>query len=164
RLGSDPWEREADRIAEQVMRPPGPGAQVPRREAEGSPPAGGPGQPLDPAMRAFFEPRFGFDFGRVRIHADAQAAAAAAAIPGPAPATRAGAFAAGPDIVFARGAFAPGTEEGRKLLAHELAHVAQQGAAGKNREAGSASLAGEIGHLPSNRIPLQAKDDPNQAP
>src|SRR5215470_15664646 len=38
------------------------------------------GQPLDPAARAFFDPRFGFDFSRVRIHADAAAAESAAAI------------------------------------------------------------------------------------
>jgi hypothetical protein len=157
RLGSDPWENEADRIADRVMHLPGPSAEAASSKRESGQSGGGSGQPLDPALRAFFEPRFGFDFGRVRIHADGDAAATAAAI-------RARAFTAGADIAFARGAFAPGTEEGRKLLAHELAHVAQQGAAHKNREAGCASLAGEIGALPTIHMPLQTKDDPNQVP
>jgi hypothetical protein len=33
-----------------------------------------PGQPLDSAARAYFEPRFGYDFSRVRIHNDSRAA------------------------------------------------------------------------------------------
>src|SRR6185436_9144991 len=31
---------------------------------------GSPGQPLDSATRAFMEPRFGYDFSRVRVHTD----------------------------------------------------------------------------------------------
>ncbi len=79
----------------------------------------GPGQPLNPAIRAFFEPRFGHDFSKVRIHADAQASESARAV-------NARAFTAGRDVVFGKGEYAPGTGEGRRLLAHELTHVVQQ--------------------------------------
>ena len=78
-----------------------------------------PGQALDASARAFMEPRFGRDFSQVRIHTDATAAASAAAV-------NARAYTVGRDIVFAGGAYRPGTAEGRTLLAHELAHVAQQ--------------------------------------
>jgi hypothetical protein len=78
-----------------------------------------PGQPLDPATRAYFEPRFRQDFSRVRVHADPQAAAAAESV-------RAHAFTVGHNLVFGAGRFAPASSEGRKLLAHELTHVVQQ--------------------------------------
>jgi hypothetical protein len=79
----------------------------------------GGGKPLPDATRAFFEPRFGSDFSHVRVHADARAAAAARAV-------NARAFTVGPDIVFGGAQYAPGTTEGRQLLAHELTHVVQQ--------------------------------------
>jgi Domain of unknown function (DUF4157) len=80
---------------------------------------GSSGQPLDRSTRAFMEPRFGHDFSRVRVHADTRAAESAKAV---------GAFAytVGRDIVFARGQYAPRSAAGQRLLAHELAHVAQQ--------------------------------------
>jgi hypothetical protein len=81
-------------------------------------PSGG-GEPLPGSVRAFFEPRFGHDFSRVRIHSDDRAAGDAARL-------RAQAFTIGRDIVFARARYAPETSEGRHLLAHELAHVVQQ--------------------------------------
>jgi hypothetical protein len=76
-----------------------------------------PGQPLDPVTRAFFEPRFGFDFSKVRVHVDARAAASAKAL-------HARAYTAGPHVVLAAGFSA--NAEGSKLLAHELTHVVQQ--------------------------------------
>jgi Domain of unknown function (DUF4157) len=76
-------------------------------------------QPLDPATRAFMESRFGHDFSRVRVHTDAKAAESTAGV-------RAKAYTVGQDIVFGPGRFAPGTGEGRRLLAHELTHVVQQ--------------------------------------
>lgn len=82
-----------------------------------------PGQPLPASERAFFEPRFGHDFSRVRVHTDGGADSAAQSV-------GARAFAVGRDLVFARGQFTPGTSEGRTLLAHELTHVVQQGAGG----------------------------------
>jgi outer membrane protein OmpA-like peptidoglycan-associated protein len=78
-----------------------------------------PGQPLDRAARAFFEPRFGRDFGNVRVHTDTSAADSAESI-------RALAYAAGPSIAFGRGQYQPGTFQGQSLIAHELAHVVQQ--------------------------------------
>lgn len=79
-----------------------------------------PGQPLDTGTRAFMEPRFGHDFSRVRIHTDARAAESARAV-------NALAYTVGRDLVFGMGQYAPNTPQGRKLLAHELAHVVQQG-------------------------------------
>lgn len=82
-----------------------------------------PGRPLPPATRAFMERRFGHDFADVRVHTDRRAAASARAID-------ALAYTAGPDIVFGAGQYAPRNGRGRALLAHELAHVVQQGATG----------------------------------
>lgn len=78
-----------------------------------------PGWPLDATTRAFFEPRFGHDFSRVRVHADAAAADSARAL-------QAAAFTTGNSLVFGAGRFAPATPDGRQLLAHELTHVVQQ--------------------------------------
>ncbi len=79
----------------------------------------GAGAPLDAGTRGFMESRFGHDFGRVRIHADANAAASARAV-------GAHAYTVGQDIAFDTGRYAPHSSEGRRLLAHELAHVVQQ--------------------------------------
>ncbi|MBK5124367.1 DUF4157 domain-containing protein [Burkholderia sp. R-69980] len=80
---------------------------------------GSPGQPLAAEDLAFFGPRFGLDFSRVRIHTDRVAAESAHAV-------NALAYASGADIAFAAGHYRPGSETGRRLLAHELAHVVQQ--------------------------------------
>lgn len=82
-----------------------------------------PGQQLDAATRAYFEPRFGHDFSRVRIHTDETAGRSASAI-------AAKAYAVGRHIVFGAGRYTPESREGRRLLAHELVHVVQQ----SNRE------------------------------
>jgi hypothetical protein len=66
------------------------------------------------------ETRFGHDFGRVRVHADARAAESARAV-------GALAYTVGPQVVFAAGQYRPESSAGRRLLAHELAHVVQQG-------------------------------------
>ena len=81
-----------------------------------------PGQPLDAATRGFMEPRFGHDFSRVRIHTDAKAAESARAI-------QANAYTSRQNMVFGVGQYAPTTLKGKSLLAHELAHVVQQGGA-----------------------------------
>ena len=78
------------------------------------------GQPLSADSRKLMESRFGHDFSRVRVHADAKAAESAESV-------NALAYAVGRDVVFGAGQYAPGTEAGRRLLAHELAHVLQQG-------------------------------------
>jgi outer membrane protein OmpA-like peptidoglycan-associated protein len=82
-----------------------------------------PGQPLDAATRAYMEPRLNQDFSAVRIHSDERAAASARAV-------NAQAYTVGENLVFGSGQYAPQTAQGRKLLAHELAHVAQPQASG----------------------------------
>jgi hypothetical protein len=172
----DPLEREADRVAERVMRMPAAvsvsassggeivrrtcascaredddgmtvrrmcrscsdeadreeQAELSRKERGGASTLAGtaappivrevvrsPGRPLDPATRAFFEPRFGHDFSQVRIHSDGRAAASAQAV-------NAVAYTVGKNVVFGAARYAPHTASGRGLLAHELAHVVQQ--------------------------------------
>jgi hypothetical protein len=80
-----------------------------------------PGQRLDAATRAFFEPRFQGSFAQVRIHDDARAASSARQV-------QARAYAVGHHLVFAEGQYRPDSQEGRRLIAHELSHVVQQGA------------------------------------
>ena len=92
--------------------------------AEGAPPIvhdvlRSPGRPLDPAARAFMEPRFGVDFSQVRVHDDRPASESARSV-------NALAYTVGADIVFRVGQYAPQTIAGRYLLSHELAHVVQQ--------------------------------------
>ncbi|MBU3967815.1 MAG: DUF4157 domain-containing protein [Euryarchaeota archaeon] len=77
------------------------------------------GQPLPESARVFFEPRFGLDFSGVRVHTDAKAADAARAV-------NARAFTVGRDVVFGKGEYAPMTETGKTLMAHELTHAVQQ--------------------------------------
>jgi Domain of unknown function (DUF4157) len=151
----DIYEEEADRVSEQVMRMPEPqlqracpcGGGCPKCQTEqvgqeyerlqtkriqssdtgqiAAPPIvhevlAAPGQPLDPATRIFMESRFGHDFSQVRVHADAKAAESALAV-------SALAYTAGRNVVFSAGRYEPNTSAGRKLLAHELVHIVQQG-------------------------------------
>ena len=78
-----------------------------------------PGQPLDAATRAYFEPRFGRDFSDVQVHSGPSAAQSAHDV-------NAHAYTVGHSIAFDSGRFDPGSREGRRLIAHELTHVAQQ--------------------------------------
>ena len=77
------------------------------------------GRPLEPGVRSEMEDRLGHDFSRVRVHTDARAAQSARAV-------HADAYTVGTDVVFDRGRYAPADRAGRRLLAHELAHVVQQ--------------------------------------
>jgi len=77
------------------------------------------GRPLDRATRSFFEPRFGRDFSDVRVHTDDRAAESARDVDSLA-------YTVGNSIVFRSGSFDPHSTPGRRLLAHELTHVAQQ--------------------------------------
>jgi hypothetical protein len=77
------------------------------------------GMPLDAAVRARMEPRFGHSFADVRVHADGRAAESARAV-------GAHAYAVGTHVVFGAGRYAPGSADGNRLIAHELAHVVQQ--------------------------------------
>jgi hypothetical protein len=155
----DEYEREADRVADQVMRKPGVQSSVTvqntvrrvqracldcqdelEREravyakrstdvphetstdvASYITASQGGGSPLPRDTRVFFENRFGQDLSGVRIHTGNPAAESARAI-------NAKAYTLGSNIVFNAGEYRPDSESGRHLLAHELAHVVQQGA------------------------------------
>ncbi len=120
RPGED-FEQNAARLSSRVL-------QMPEPDVQPAPPPilgevlSAPGQPLDPATRDFMERRLGHDFGPVRVHTDAKAAESARAV-------NALAYTVGRDIAFGTGRYAPRTSEGRRLVAHELAHVVQQAAA-----------------------------------
>jgi hypothetical protein len=77
------------------------------------------GRPLDQPVLAEMESFFGHDFTRIRVHTDARADTSAQAL-------NARAYTIGRDVVFAAGQYAPQTDTGRQLLAHELAHTMQQ--------------------------------------
>ncbi len=79
----------------------------------------GSGNMLPSSERAFFEPRFGIDFGEVQVHTGSEAADLAQRV-------EARAFTLGQSVVFGQGEYRPGTEAGRRLLGHELTHVVQQ--------------------------------------
>ena len=81
------------------------------------------GEKLPESEREFFESRMGHDFGDVRIHTGPEAAKVSRDV-------NAKAFTMGRDVVFGDGEYKPGTPEGRRLMAHELTHTVQQGAAG----------------------------------
>ena len=109
----DLHEQEAERLAERVTRLPGPLTQ----RANGTTPPSGAALPDE--LRSYFEPRFGHDFSRVRVHTDACAARSAQAL-------GAQAYTLGNNMVLGAGQYAPHTDAGKHLLAHELAHVVQQ--------------------------------------
>ncbi len=116
----DPSEREAEGVAAQVMDAAH--GDTPIRGASGDESVGGVDAPIPAGVRGFMEPRFGADFSAVRFHHDGQANDLADAF-------GARAFTVGRDIFFAHDQFAPTTDAGKHLIAHELAHVIQQGAA-----------------------------------
>ena len=150
----DRHEREADRMAVAIMRvingspPPGatdaaPTGNTAQRRVQRAPAAstigleGGDvdadtssriqrarsgGSPLDDGLRRKMEGGFGADFSRVRVHTDSTANGLSNRI-------QAKAFTTGSDIFFSKGAYSPDTSQGQKLVAHELTHTIQQGAA-----------------------------------
>ncbi len=77
------------------------------------------GSSLPGESKNFFEPRFGYDFSDVKIHTDRDAAKSAQSV-------NALAYTSGNNIVFNRNQFSPGSQDGKRLLAHELTHVVQQ--------------------------------------
>ena len=130
---ADAYEREADRIADQVsdgLRQPAGGVNVtlaPGRDAGlAEAPSivdevvSSPGLPLPGSARALMESRFGRDFGHVRMHDDARAAESARQVGSLA-------YTVGNHVVFGSRGQSLDTSGGRRLLAHELTHVAQQG-------------------------------------
>lgn len=136
---NDPLEQEADRVADQVLAAPAHSevgnsppliqrVSTPLTSEAGTVPASvdrvlaSPGRLLEPALRQDMEQRFGHDFSQVRVHSGTAAEQSAREI-------NAHAYTVGHNMVFAPGQFAPGTHEGRRLIAHELTHVVQQSCA-----------------------------------
>jgi len=144
----DKYEKEADRVADEVMRMPEPSIQrqiEPEEEEEEEmvqrkantnsifsvnqrksdiPPivhevVRSPGQPLDSQTRLFMESRLGKDFSQVRVHTDPTAIASARML-------NAKAYTLGQKVVFSEGQYTPETSPGKRLLAHELVHTVQQ--------------------------------------
>ncbi len=149
----DPYEVEADRVADEVMRMPGRatppedpndnenhnnvGGEISpiQRKGAGAPQTSektetqiqqmrGGGQPMPDSERDFFEPRMGVDLSGVRVHTGGDAIQLSRDL-------QARAFTIGSDVAFNSGEYQPGTPEGRRLMAHELTHVVQQGGAGQ---------------------------------
>ncbi|WP_462160135.1 eCIS core domain-containing protein [Pseudoalteromonas sp. GB56] len=148
---SDPYEREADNIANQVlsgarkdaihalsarsMGHKGNSASVASKENDNQAPE--PSNGIAQRVRAlqsggtsldnrdYFESRMGYDFSNTRIHNDANAHDLAQSM-------GAKAFTYGNHVVFAKGQYSPHSQSGKHLLAHELTHVVQQGAASSN--------------------------------
>jgi hypothetical protein len=89
--------------------------------------AKGGGQPLHDGVRSSMERGFGADFGGVRVHTGGQADALNRSL-------NARAFTTGKDIFFGKGQYNPGSTGGQELIAHELTHTVQQGAAGAQRQ------------------------------
>lgn len=162
----DMYEQEADRVAEQVMKmspndvskrqKSGMSQPLVQRRASGGATGlaevpmivhevlNSPGQPLDAATRAFFEPRFGTDLSHVRVHTDAKAVGSASAV-------NALAYTGGRNIIFGAGQHTTGTSAGQRLMAHELTHVAQQRAGTLLGQAG-VSQSGDACELEADRV------------
>jgi hypothetical protein len=88
--------------------------------------ASGGGQPIGTDVRRSMETGFGADFSGVRVHTDSESSDLNERL-------QSTAFTAGSDIFFGRGNYSPDTRSGQELLAHELTHTLQQGAAGVHR-------------------------------
>jgi hypothetical protein len=135
---SDVYEQEADRIADQAMSTPvsdqhtisethpqiqrlsgQSGVSLSAAPASVNQILASSGRPLDTSLRQEMEQRFGRDFSQVRVHTSSAAEQSARDV-------NANAYTVGNDIVFNTGRFAPSTNAGRSLLAHELTHVVQQ--------------------------------------
>jgi Domain of unknown function (DUF4157) len=117
--GGEENEAEQEQGLVQTLRPRG---QISGREeiSKGLLNSSQGGVPLGSNVRQFMEPRFGADFGRVQVHADRRAAELSQSL-------SARAFAYGRHIYFNEGEYQPETQEGKRVLAHELTHVIQQG-------------------------------------
>jgi hypothetical protein len=173
----DAYEQEADRVAEQVVaktahlnvgRAPriqrfaGPSQMV---AAPGSVARAlsDPGKPLEPPLRHEMEHRFGHDFSRVRVHCGTAAEQSAHDV-------NANAYTVGHDIAFADGRYAPATHEGRRLVAHELAHVVQQSGTNATSTAGPLiqrqpeTTKPETSAKPAPAAPSPAPATPSPAP
>lgn len=115
---------------------------------------GGGGQPLDKTEQTALEAHFGADLAHVRVHTDSRAARGADAID-------AQAYTAGRDIYFAPGMYSPSTNSGRRLLAHEVAHVVQQSSGKESTIATKAAAGAKIG-APDDSLEEEAEQQAGQ--
>lgn len=121
---NSPDEREAERAVQTVMQTADASKDHDVSTDDHSRKSGtgmrglGTGRPLRQRDRKFFEPRFERDFGDVRIHTGPVAVRVARDL-------NARAFTDGRNIAFDSGEYRPWTSDGKRLLAHELAHVSQ---------------------------------------
>jgi hypothetical protein len=151
--GASHHEREADAAADELMRTIAPSAKT-EATTDSRGDARMPGE-----VRSFFESRYGHDLSSVRLHHDGAAAESAKALD-------ARAYTVGRDVVFGAGEYRPHTAEGKRLLAHELAHVVQQrgpthgDAAGATRPGGNVP---RLSPLSSPSIQRQTAAPPGQA-
>jgi hypothetical protein len=99
--------------------------------------ARGSGQALDETVRQPIEQAFGADFSGVKIHTDAQSDVLNRSL-------QSRAFTTGKDVFFKQGEYNPQSRSGQELIAHELTHVVQQGAAGNATVQMQRSLAPRI--------------------
>ena len=130
----EPQERETERPLHQLASAVGNHAftSTLAREGAGVMPTGevhpavqdridatrGSGTGLDGAVRGRLEGSLG-DLSDVTVHTDDTADALNRSV-------AARAFATGTDVYFAKGQYSPGSADGDRLIAHELAHVVQQ--------------------------------------
>jgi hypothetical protein len=172
----DPLEREADAVADRVLNgsgretvSSGVATDAVQRLSSARPSAGlempssalsglerlrqSGGAPLAPVIREFYEGRLGHDFGGVRVHTGPEAAVAADQL-------GAKALTVGRDMVFGEGQYQPGTGEGKRLIAHELAHVVQQAKAAPviQRDVGSSRPVRPSGEFVVARIAFALMD------
>lgn len=125
----------------------------------------GKGNPLPAQSNHFFSSKMGYDFSEVKVHNDKEAAESAKAI-------NAKAYTIGNNVVFNEGQYNTESGEGKKLMAHELAHVVQQGkSSGKiQRVRGMRPPArrpvapprGPYGQLPGQRLPPRRRNLPTE--
>lgn len=163
---NDPLELEADQIADQALnaRVHSAVSNAPPRIQRYADPAtkgadiapasvgmvlSGTGRSLEPALRQDMEQRFSHDFSQVRVHSGGAAEQSARDV-------NANAYTVGQDIVFGGGRFAPEMQEGRRLLAHELAHVVQN----RGRPASESDL---LSREPATKTPAQPEPAPTNA-
>ena len=163
----DIYEQEADRVADQVLATPAFAAvsgalphiqrfsgqsnrQMDMGLASVDQALASPGRPLEPALRQDMEQRFGYDFSKVRLHSGPAAERSAKSV-------NAQAYTVGTDIVFGAERLMPGSQEGRRLLAHELTHVVQQ-SGGEAGLVGHAVASLAVQRKPNAELLSEAKD------
>ena len=125
----------------------------------------GDGVPLSAELAARMQAELGHAFAQVRVHLGAEAAEACAAI-------GAEAFTLGHHIYFGAGQFAPDTDDGSRLLRHELTHVVQHArgelTAGSRAEllspSSSAEAEARAAEAPRPRAALSWAGGPEPAP